>query len=457
MEKEKITKRLLNFTLEIIYLLTGEDYILVKKSSEHVSGGWSITRDPIAVHPFPSLIHDPKNERKILDLTNKIIELLTREDVLKDVNNDMLGNRQYSGGNENLKMTLAYKRNSSAVYCEHPPEKIIHEDVCAVKDNVVLKTIPKKNRTSGKTTDANDTKEKRNHRDSFLERSQDPKTLSSLFLPQDSMEECELTSWDFKVKSSHTKKESSNNRIMENKQRKELLKEKIEEAMPTVITPDAKSKGNNSGCRLSEDKLLPRDSPHHDMDILKNINMEKPEDDSEDGTGSEEEEEEDWLLVKIKEENVPKEITSEQFDQYLQDLQQSKQTSRQMSGAGPSSSDKCMKQSKKLRAKPFSKNELIDMVQFLDEQGYENTTAGHVHRKKSGVLNQLSNLLYDKYGTMHSKRQIQKRYSDLKTREQWRLASIRRKIIRVKLLRSESEMLPAIFNADKANTQRKKQ
>ncbi|XP_066450177.1 gastrula zinc finger protein XlCGF66.1-like [Eleutherodactylus coqui] len=101
MEKtsNKITKRILNFTLEIIYLLTGEsntgfsplhvslhtqDYTTVKKplgddatpnSHLHESRGWRRSQSPITeAHP-----HLPIHEQKILELTNKITELLTGE------------------------------------------------------------------------------------------------------------------------------------------------------------------------------------------------------------------------------------------------------------------------------------------------------------------------------------------------------------------------------------------
>ncbi|XP_063814388.1 oocyte zinc finger protein XlCOF7.1-like [Pseudophryne corroboree] len=87
-DRGRITRRILNLTLEIVYLLTGEEYIVVKKSSgEHVtpsssrrgSGGLSRTQSPITVLPPYSYIHGRDNEQKILELTNKIIQLLTGE------------------------------------------------------------------------------------------------------------------------------------------------------------------------------------------------------------------------------------------------------------------------------------------------------------------------------------------------------------------------------------------
>ncbi|XP_066443373.1 gastrula zinc finger protein XlCGF66.1-like [Eleutherodactylus coqui] len=84
----RITERILNLTLEILYLLTGEDYMVVKNISENcvtsssypdVSEGWRRTQSPIMEPPPRSLIPERTNDKKILDLTNKIIELLNGE------------------------------------------------------------------------------------------------------------------------------------------------------------------------------------------------------------------------------------------------------------------------------------------------------------------------------------------------------------------------------------------
>ncbi|XP_040278924.1 oocyte zinc finger protein XlCOF8.4-like isoform X2 [Bufo bufo] len=79
-ERNLMAARILDLTLEIIYLITGEDYTVVKKSSgecvtPHVSGGWSRTPGAITETPPHSLIH----EQKIIELTNRITELLTGE------------------------------------------------------------------------------------------------------------------------------------------------------------------------------------------------------------------------------------------------------------------------------------------------------------------------------------------------------------------------------------------
>ncbi|XP_073540491.1 uncharacterized protein [Phyllobates terribilis] len=64
----ELTGIVLNLTLEIIYLLTGEDFSLVKKPQ-------SLITEP----PPHSPIHEKSNMEKIIKLTNKIVELLTGE------------------------------------------------------------------------------------------------------------------------------------------------------------------------------------------------------------------------------------------------------------------------------------------------------------------------------------------------------------------------------------------
>ncbi|XP_069611446.1 zinc finger protein ZFP2-like isoform X2 [Ranitomeya imitator] len=77
MEKERIqmAERILNLTLEIIYLLTGEDYIVVKNEGDV----WSRNQVPITVLPPHSLIYKGTSYWEVLELINKITELLTGE------------------------------------------------------------------------------------------------------------------------------------------------------------------------------------------------------------------------------------------------------------------------------------------------------------------------------------------------------------------------------------------
>ncbi|XP_073536966.1 gastrula zinc finger protein XlCGF66.1-like [Phyllobates terribilis] len=83
-DRDKMAERILHLTLQIIFRLTGEDYTVVKKtSSEHcqasVSEGWGRPLSPIMGPPAHPLIHEDINDQKILELTYKMIELLTGE------------------------------------------------------------------------------------------------------------------------------------------------------------------------------------------------------------------------------------------------------------------------------------------------------------------------------------------------------------------------------------------
>ncbi|XP_077112957.1 uncharacterized protein LOC143768154 [Ranitomeya variabilis] len=83
-DRDKMAERILHLTLEILFRLTGEDYTVVKKiSSEHcqdpVSEGWGRPLSPITEPPPHPLIHEDINDQKILELTYKMIELLTGE------------------------------------------------------------------------------------------------------------------------------------------------------------------------------------------------------------------------------------------------------------------------------------------------------------------------------------------------------------------------------------------
>ncbi|KAM3938513.1 uncharacterized protein RB166_014114 [Leptodactylus fuscus] len=83
-DRNKMAESLLNLTLEIIYQLTGEDYTVVKKTSSgrcqaHVYERYGGTLSPIWGPPSHPLIQEEINGQKILELTNKMLELLTGE------------------------------------------------------------------------------------------------------------------------------------------------------------------------------------------------------------------------------------------------------------------------------------------------------------------------------------------------------------------------------------------
>ncbi|KAG9492149.1 hypothetical protein GDO78_000586 [Eleutherodactylus coqui] len=79
-----MAESIINVTLEILLQLTGEDYTVVKKTSSDgcqapMYEGWGRPLSPIP-GPLPHhLIHEDINVQKILELTNKMIELLTGE------------------------------------------------------------------------------------------------------------------------------------------------------------------------------------------------------------------------------------------------------------------------------------------------------------------------------------------------------------------------------------------
>ncbi|XP_056404055.1 zinc finger protein 436-like isoform X1 [Hyla sarda] len=83
-DRNKMADRIINLTLQILFRLTGEDYTVVKNSSSGrcqapVCERWGRTLSPIPGPPPHSLIHEEMEEQKILELINKMMELLTGE------------------------------------------------------------------------------------------------------------------------------------------------------------------------------------------------------------------------------------------------------------------------------------------------------------------------------------------------------------------------------------------
>ncbi|KAM4034752.1 uncharacterized protein ACNLHF_021440 [Anomaloglossus baeobatrachus] len=84
MDRDKMAERILHLILEILFRLTGEDYTVVKKTSSEccqdpVSEGWGRPLSQITGPPPHPPIHEDINDQKILELTYKMIELLTGE------------------------------------------------------------------------------------------------------------------------------------------------------------------------------------------------------------------------------------------------------------------------------------------------------------------------------------------------------------------------------------------
>ncbi|XP_073417937.1 uncharacterized protein [Dendrobates tinctorius] len=85
--ENNVAERVLHLTLEIIYLLTGEDYGPMKQSSnpmkrnrhQYVSRGWHGSQNYFNKSPPHLQLHERNQEKTILELTNKIIEVITGE------------------------------------------------------------------------------------------------------------------------------------------------------------------------------------------------------------------------------------------------------------------------------------------------------------------------------------------------------------------------------------------
>ncbi|XP_040177007.1 zinc finger protein 2 homolog isoform X2 [Rana temporaria] len=74
-DESHMTEQILQLTLQIIYLLTGEDYMVVKKISGDIA---TSTRRPNEKPHPPSRIPE-RNSKKVLEVINKMAALLTRE------------------------------------------------------------------------------------------------------------------------------------------------------------------------------------------------------------------------------------------------------------------------------------------------------------------------------------------------------------------------------------------
>ncbi|XP_073514284.1 gastrula zinc finger protein XlCGF66.1-like isoform X2 [Phyllobates terribilis] len=84
MDRDKMAEKIMHLTLEILFRLTGEDYTVVKKTSSErcqdpVSEGRERPLSPITGPTPHPIIHEDINDQKILELTYKMIELLTGE------------------------------------------------------------------------------------------------------------------------------------------------------------------------------------------------------------------------------------------------------------------------------------------------------------------------------------------------------------------------------------------
>ncbi|XP_068111940.1 zinc finger protein 3-like [Hyperolius riggenbachi] len=128
-DRSRTNKKILDLTLEIIYLLTGEDYTIVKTTSDNhatpisqpcVSKKRSRRRSPAMELPPHFLISERKNDNKILEVINKIIELLHREEEDLEGNKDLRKDVLMENQPPIISLDGSSKRNP-AEGCTGPP------------------------------------------------------------------------------------------------------------------------------------------------------------------------------------------------------------------------------------------------------------------------------------------------------------------------------------------------
>ncbi|KAE8577796.1 hypothetical protein XENTR_v10023059 [Xenopus tropicalis] len=124
-KNEERKERILNLTLEIIYLLTGEGYVIPKKKSPTVGLG--------ALHA-PGSVIQKENDKKILELISNIIQLLTGEVAIRceDVSIYFsLQEWEYIKGNRigpQQFLSIDIEDSLEATLCNKGPSKIVAQE-----------------------------------------------------------------------------------------------------------------------------------------------------------------------------------------------------------------------------------------------------------------------------------------------------------------------------------------
>ncbi|KAM4794911.1 uncharacterized protein WCC33_000065 [Rhinophrynus dorsalis] len=127
-DRNQVNEKILNLTLEIIFLLTGEEYMVVKKQNDHatdncspcVTEGHCRTQSTIIDHPANSLIQERDYDQKSLELTIKVLD------------------------HDNETPDLLRRNESDSdlsVADKDPPEEKIDPDTCAVLINAIPQSL----------------------------------------------------------------------------------------------------------------------------------------------------------------------------------------------------------------------------------------------------------------------------------------------------------------------------
>ncbi|XP_068112243.1 zinc finger protein 436-like [Hyperolius riggenbachi] len=133
-----MSEKLLNLTLEIIYLLTGEKCVVVKMASIELflqaiypprMEGWSKTQSPMKEPPTPYMNSETNNEKKVLEVTSKMIELLMREEH-KCSDGDIKADEDVLVGNQTTNTFLNVSKDAQV----HPTGSIAREEAGSFED-----------------------------------------------------------------------------------------------------------------------------------------------------------------------------------------------------------------------------------------------------------------------------------------------------------------------------------
>ncbi|XP_069837976.1 uncharacterized protein [Dendropsophus ebraccatus] len=131
-DKTQMSERILNITLEMIYLLTGEKYTLRKKTSDE-DEGWSMSKIPMVESLSHSLINESNKEQKILELSNKIIHLLTGEVPIRCEDITVyfsMEEWEYLEGHKDLYNNVMMENHQSIISLDGDSMKNIPENEC---------------------------------------------------------------------------------------------------------------------------------------------------------------------------------------------------------------------------------------------------------------------------------------------------------------------------------------
>ncbi|XP_040203753.1 uncharacterized protein LOC120935759 [Rana temporaria] len=98
----------------------------------------------------------------------------------------------------------------------------------------------------------------------------------------------------------------------------------------------------------------------------------------------------------------------------------------EQSTAGPKKNRGPKKAKKPLKATPMSKQEMLELVSFLEKFDYDGKlkTYQKPNARKDRILEKVIQVIEKKHGILRSKDQLRKRWSDLKNREQAQLKKI---------------------------------